>query len=307
MRIIILCLSFLPIFSSFAASDDSPFPLVVGNTWVYLHEHWVTPDETVTATDTLTIAVADTIQKDGKTYYILSADPFFFPDLKPGYYRVEGKTVYRYFDEYNYGERIVYDTYACGEGPGTCYVSGSKTIYEYHNSWHWYYRYQSTRYLPIGVYDGYDYSLVSSGQFSEAFGRFIVPGIGFAFYSNTTDIDYNPRGDRYSLIRATIDGHDVIAGVQAKAETPATFTLSPNHPNPFNPVTTIHYSLPASSPVTISIFNALGQQVQTHNFGIQEPGSHEFVFDGSGLPSGMYFYRVTAGEQWKVGKMVIMR
>jgi hypothetical protein len=309
MRIIILCLSFLPLFSSFVHTEETPLPLAVGNKWVYLHEHWVTWDETVTATDTLTIAVTDTIQKDGKTYFIFSMDPVFFPDTTQVYYRVEGKTALKYHQENN--EQLAIDLSSCGEGVGECYTTGPHTVYQYGiPGWYRCERYElSSMQLPIGLVEGHSISVVYMADFGNLFSRFLAPGLGVAYLSESYNVDTpeGANGDRYSLIRATIDGHDVVAGVQIANETPAPFTLFQNNPNPFNPVTTISYSLLTYSSVTIAVFNAIGQQVQTRDLSIQTPGMHEFVFDGTGMPSGMYFYRVTAGEKEKVGKMVMMR
>jgi hypothetical protein len=65
-----------------------------------------------------------------------------------------------------------------------------------------------------------------------------------------------------------------------------------NYPNPFNPSTTIGYSIPGRSQVTLTVFNAIGQEVSQPVNGEMAPGYHEARFDGSGLASGLYFYRI---------------
>jgi hypothetical protein len=72
------------------------------------------------------------------------------------------------------------------------------------------------------------------------------------------------------------------------------FILSNNYPNPFNPTTTISYSLPTESDITISVFNTLGELVKSFEQGVRNNGFHSFVFDGSNLSSGVYFYKITA-------------
>jgi hypothetical protein len=73
---------------------------------------------------------------------------------------------------------------------------------------------------------------------------------------------------------------------------PAVFALMQNYPNPFNPSTTIGYSIPDRSAVTLTVFNAIGQQVAQPVNAEMASGYHEARFDGSGLASGVYFYRI---------------
>jgi len=85
------------------------------------------------------------------------------------------------------------------------------------------------------------------------------------------------------------------------------FVLYGNYPNPFNPSTTIRYSLPARMNVSVSIYTILGQQVAELVRGVQEAGLHEERFDAGSLPSGVYFVRVHAGESRAVKAMVYVR
>ncbi len=73
---------------------------------------------------------------------------------------------------------------------------------------------------------------------------------------------------------------------------PAAYALDQNFPNPFNPATTIRYSVAHRSHVTLAVFNMLGENVATLVNDMQEPGSHDVRFDGTGLASGAYFYRL---------------
>jgi len=88
---------------------------------------------------------------------------------------------------------------------------------------------------------------------------------------------------------------------------PKEYRLERNFPNPFNPSTVIRYSLPASAIVRLTIYNSLGQIVAEPVNGNQEAGYHEVRFDGSGLASGAYFYRIQAGSYTAMMKMLLVK
>jgi hypothetical protein len=88
---------------------------------------------------------------------------------------------------------------------------------------------------------------------------------------------------------------------------PVSYSLAQNYPNPFNPATTIRYGLPQRSMVNLTIFNALGQQVRQLLSQEQAAGYHEVKFDGSGVASGVYFYRIRAGSFVETKKFLLLR
>jgi hypothetical protein len=98
-------------------------------------------------------------------------------------------------------------------------------------------------------------------------------------------------------------------------ETPAapeTFKLLQNYPNPFNPNTTIEFQVPRTSDVTIKIFNILGREIYTLADRTFQPGQHSLLWNGldnAGRPvsSGMYLYRIQAGDFVDVKKAVLIR
>jgi hypothetical protein len=79
-----------------------------------------------------------------------------------------------------------------------------------------------------------------------------------------------------------------------EGQAPIAYALAQNYPNPFNPSTTIEYSIADPSFVTLKVFNILGQEVATLVNGEQAPGRRSLRFDGEGLASGVYFYRLEA-------------
>ncbi|MBK9403330.1 MAG: T9SS type A sorting domain-containing protein [Ignavibacteria bacterium] len=91
------------------------------------------------------------------------------------------------------------------------------------------------------------------------------------------------------------------------ANIPAEFALTQNYPNPFNPSTTINYELPASNFVTLKIYDLTGKEVMTLVNEKLDAGRYSATFNGSNLASGMYFYKITAGEFTFVRKMVLIK
>ena len=85
------------------------------------------------------------------------------------------------------------------------------------------------------------------------------------------------------------------------------FNLEQNFPNPFNPNTTITYSISVKSDVVIELFNALGQRVSILLNGEIEAGSYQVNLNAVNLPGGIYFYRLRAGGYIAVRKMVLMK
>jgi hypothetical protein len=85
------------------------------------------------------------------------------------------------------------------------------------------------------------------------------------------------------------------------------FTLDQNYPNPFNPSTTISYSIPSASNVKISVFNSLGQQVKNVENGYKNAGSYKVTLNASDLNSGIYFYKIEAGQYSSIKKMMLVK
>jgi photosystem II stability/assembly factor-like uncharacterized protein len=112
---------------------------------------------------------------------------------------------------------------------------------------------------------------------------------------------YNTNG--ISAI-ATLTGS--LAGVKAMAM-PTQFSLMQNYPNPFNPITSISFGLPVRSHVRLTIYNTLGEQVTDLVNGEMEAGYHTVQFDGKNLSSGVYFYRIVAGNFTETRRLLLIR
>ena len=88
---------------------------------------------------------------------------------------------------------------------------------------------------------------------------------------------------------------------------PMEYDLSQNYPNPFNPSTVISYQLPVNTFVMLKVYDALGREVKTLVNEDEPAGYNNIVFDGSSLPSGLYFYRLTAGKYTSVKKLMLVK
>jgi len=116
----------------------------------------------------------------------------------------------------------------------------------------------------------------------------------------------------YSLLPDFIVGEVIISrttGIEDdfNGALPTSLTLNQNYPNPFNPATTISFALPERSAVRLEIFNLLGQKVETVVDDVFDAGAHELTWDGSGMPSGVYFYRLNAATATMTRKMILMK
>jgi len=92
-----------------------------------------------------------------------------------------------------------------------------------------------------------------------------------------------------------------------ESDQPVTFSLKQNYPNPFNPTTIIRYEIPVESFITLTVYNELGQEVRELHRGVQARGRYISLFDASGLASGVYFCRMTAGGFVDTKKMLFVK
>lgn len=125
--------------------------------------------------------------------------------------------------------------------------------------------------------------------------------------ANSAGIPYLGVPPAVFLDTVRITGSFITAGISPGPGAPVRFKLEQNYPNPFNPSTTINYALPRRLHVTLTVYNDLSQQVATLVNETEDAGYHDVQFDGNGLASGVYFYRIVAGEQVATKKFVILR
>ena len=114
-------------------------------------------------------------------------------------------------------------------------------------------------------------------------------------------------GYRDIVVRTTNGGWGTLVSVgKPTAWIPDAYSLSLNYPNPFNPSTTIRYDLPKAANVSLRIYNTLGQVVATLVDGRKEAGYYQVTWNAN-VPSGIYFYRLQAGNFVETKKMILLR
>ncbi len=130
--------------------------------------------------------------------------------------------------------------------------------------------------------------------------------IVFPSYNTTSTASFvgnflNVKGEILSVEMATADGAPVVAKM-----VPANFGLAQNYPNPFNPTAVISFSLPTASQYTLTVYNVTGQKVAEFS-GAKEAGVHSITFNGENMASGVYFYKLNAGNFSATKKMVLLK
>jgi len=114
-------------------------------------------------------------------------------------------------------------------------------------------------------------------------------------------IELNPDSSFCDLL-VTIDEDETGADLLPKQ-----FDLSQNYPNPFNPSTTISYALPTDEFVSLTVYNVLGKAITTLVNEQKHAGSYNISFNASELPSGVYFYKLIAGNYVSIKKMLLLK
>jgi hypothetical protein len=135
--------------------------------------------------------------------------------------------------------------------------------------------------------------------YSQECHEFVVPDTGgvdlrlttnkFGNYPDITSVDWNATG------------------VTMPENLPLLYSLDQNYPNPFNPSTVIQYSIAKQGPVTLTVYDMLGREVETLFNGMQSAGVYNVNFDASRLSSGVYFYSLHAGSFFSVKKLLLLK
>ena len=145
--------------------------------------------------------------------------------------------------------------------------------------------------------------ILGGSGFDQAFSVQQTSDGGYIAVGRTTS--FGAGGSDPLLIRVSPENP---TGIDVQASTvPGQFQLLQNYPNPFNPKTIIHYQLSTDSYVSLSVYDLLGREVAVLVNEKKAPGSYDVDFDASGLASGVYLYRLTAGQSFQTRQMVLLR
>jgi len=146
---------------------------------------------------------------------------------------------------------------------------------------------------------------------SDAKGNYSIKNIPAADYILVAHkLGHQSVSTKISLNENGLTGLNIVMNNKnntTKLSTPVQFRLSQNFPNPFNPATRINYIIPVNGFVSIKVYNSLGQLAAILVNEVKEAGSYEVGFDASSLSSGVYFYRLDAGNYTETKKMSLIR
>ncbi|MCH8959770.1 MAG: T9SS type A sorting domain-containing protein, partial [Bacteroidetes bacterium] len=138
----------------------------------------------------------------------------------------------------------------------------------------------------------------------------VTEGVDIASLSDGFNDELKERKGSCSISAAPVNapkqgGRSVES--EPQAEIPEGYVLEPNYPNPFNPTTTIRFSVPEASPVRLVVYDVLGRQVRVLVDGTVSAGMHEVVFEAGDLPSGTYLYRLETPQGSFVKMMQLVK
>lgn len=130
--------------------------------------------------------------------------------------------------------------------------------------------------------------------------------------SGSQDLKYNIYGDLFiagggALLMIPSSEKNIVQNETPLNEANNQFIISSCYPNPFNPSSTIRYSITKSDNVTMKIFNLLGQEITTLVNEVKDVGTYDVIWEANDLPSGIYFYRIQSGEFLETKKMILLK
>lgn len=233
--------------------------------------------------------------------------------------RPMGIVVDYYFESENYMRPII--TWNHNMEPDMLRISDSTKKYKIWRATQTSMYYVPTNYTLIATKDIYfqtspsfiDTSIIGFGSGWPGMGEQIQYPVRYKIQAIDKYADSSVRSDFGSAIglrncgAACITSGDSILSNLSNEELPKEYSIYQNYPNPFNPTTNIQYEIPFDNFVTIKIYNLLGKEVMNLINEFKKAGSYNISFDGSNLPSGVYYYKISSGNFEQIRKMVLIK
>lgn len=153
----------------------------------------------------------------------------------------------------------------------------------------------ATYYMTLTQWDGWD----ADGILVDS--AFVPPGSEYLFVAEG-QVNFYPHFAGLKFF-----GDPSLDAPEGEGNLPETYSLSQNYPNPFNPTTEINFDLPQRSKVRLTVYNILGQEVKTLADREMEAGKHVIQWDAGEQATGVYFYKLEAGEFTETRKMMLLK
>jgi hypothetical protein len=308
LKIIILSLLSFCILSSSQNNTKNFFPLKVGNKYVYYYSWFQLPGFQHGSGIKVSIVSGDTIAF-GKRYFKASNFPFInnlwvrIDSLTGSLYKLDATNSCSYYDH-----ELIIDSLLAKKNDTTknCIpFSYERTLCT------------DTSYINIFGLIRQQKSFFNSCSIGPPINctrnRKYIDSIGLSYYNFNVSGSGSSGGEQYQLRGCVLNGivygdtASVIGIIPIGSEIPNSFSLSQNFPNPFNPTTKIKFDVPQTSFTKLIIYNLLGREVATLVNEELKPGTYQTDWDASGFSSGVYFYKIIAGEYTETKKMVLMK
>ena len=293
------------LFLSISYSQTSPacafYPLKIGDLWQYKVTFVLNNTNVDTTYYSFKEVLGDTLMPNGYHYKIVSEESLESEevgDMIIRYIMVDSVSanVYEYSEEYENTKGKLIDSLECQSGD--TFDDGQGMIYKCEDV------FMDT---ILDFYTECKFMSLSMPDNQES--HKLAKDIGI-YYQNKTFLDGYGGNKDFDLVYANVDGK--IYGEQPNAISgekmrPYLFSLKNNYPNPFNPTTTIQYTLGISGKVKLVVYDNTGKIVRTIYDTYQQAGKHLIEFDGSTLSSGMYTISLQFNNQRLAKRMILIR
>jgi hypothetical protein len=288
------------------------FPLEIGNVWVY--NGYKSTTSQCSTVYLKKISIDSTIVANNKTYYKFNITTSFiggngschYSYLYLGFYRIDSVSgnIYMLSSNPNCSfnpNEVLFDSLKSRVGDTTRICSGGSTFRKILND--------TTQTQVFGFQkpsknfrDANYLEYIAHCRFSKDFGVTYFDEYGMSIASQNWLKGCILNGVMYGDTNFYLVSLNPIS-----SEIPKTFELFQNYPNPFNPITQIKFDVPKSSFINLTIYDAVGKEIGVLVNENLQAGSYSVDWDASTYPSGVYFYRITAGDYVQTKKMVLVK